>query len=139
MGKAWSGPMAISRNSFGTPVGRQISSEAELSPGPPSALHEVTLHDPPPAGTGGTTYEGEALSVVSCMYAQGLPHPPKNNPESGAAAPIVAVSAAAVGTSHSAPARPSAQAKARLRISHSPSPPNGFRARSYSFSPVSDP
>jgi hypothetical protein len=52
-GKVCSGPIAISLNSFSVPVGRQISTDAEPSAGPPSALHEVMLQGAPP--TGGTT------------------------------------------------------------------------------------
>ena len=104
VGKGCCGPIAISRNSSGVPVGRQISIAAEPSPSPPRAPHDVTLHGAAPAGTGGTTKLGDAGSVSTWKTAK-FAAPPKVVPGE-AAAPIVAVSAEAPGATPSAAINP---------------------------------
>jgi len=123
--QACSGPIAISRNSPDVLVGRQISSEAEPSPVPPRAAQDVTLHGPPPAGTGGTAKDGEAGSVV-CWRAVKFAAPPKMLPGE-AAAPIVVVSAVATGASQRAVINPISPAPAtnRARMSPPTLPPGG--------------
>src|SRR3954471_5813924 len=98
-GKPCCGPIAMSRSSPMVPVGRQISSEAEPSPAPPRAPHDVTLHGMPLAGRGGTAKDGAAGSV-----ALGAGVRLRAAPRVGrvAAAPLVPVSAEAEGTSHRA-------------------------------------
>src|SRR3954467_8653009 len=63
-GKAFSGPIAIKRNSPDVPVGRHTSSEAEPAPGPPKAPQDVMIQEPSPGGTGGTMEDGEAGAVA---------------------------------------------------------------------------
>src|SRR3954452_6717931 len=98
-GKPCCGPIAMSRSSPMVPVGRQISSEAEPSPAPPRAPHDVTLHGMPLAGRGGTAKDGEAGSVALWTTVKLAAAPPVGPV---AAAPMVTVSADAGGTSHRA-------------------------------------
>src|SRR4051812_18780916 len=106
VGKSCCGPIAISRNSPGVPVGRQISSAAEPSPPPPRAPHDVTLHGPPLAGSCGTAKEGEAGSVALWTTVKFAAPAPSGWSGGVAAAPMVVVSAEAAGAAHSAAINP---------------------------------